>query len=232
MEFSDVIKKRRSVRKYSDKKVPEQVITKALRDALLAPNSSNLQPWEFYWVKNPERKAKLVEACFNQLAAKTAPELVVVVSRLDTWNRNRKLIIEQLKQVGARKSNIEYYSKLIPFIYTNDPLNILGFLKGVLTSIIGLFKATPRVGTSRSGLFEVATKTTALACENFMLSVVDQGYSCCPMEGFDECRVKQILSLPRRNSHIVMVISVGEAATDGIWGEQTRLPEKLFLFEA
>jgi hypothetical protein len=28
-----------------------------------------------------------------------------------------------------------------------------------------------------------------------------------------------------------MVISVGEAAADGIWGEQTRLPENLFLFE-
>jgi nitroreductase len=232
MEFSDVIKNRRSVRKYTEKKVPENIINKALRDALLAPNSSNLQPWEFYWVKNPERKAKLVEACLNQLAAKTAQELIVVVSRLDTWNRNRKLIIEQLKHAGARPSNLEYYTKIIPFIYTNDPFNILGTLRTFLSTIVGLFKPVPRVGTSRSAFLEVASKTTALACENFMLSIVNQGYACCPMEGFDSCRIKNILDLPYFNSHVVMVISVGEAAEDGIWGEQLRLPENLFLFES
>lgn len=232
MDFTEVIKKRRSVRKYTDKKVPETVIEKALKDALLAPNSSNLQPWEFYWVQNPERKALLVSACLNQLAAKTAQELVVVVSRLDTWDRNRKLIIEQLKKANARPSNLQYYEKLIPFVYSNDPFNIFGLFKKVLTTIIGFFRPTPRMGTSRSNLFEVATKTTALACENFMLSIVDQGFSCCPMEGFDECRVKKILNLPRFNSHVVMVISVGEAAHDGIWGEQARLPETLFLFKA
>jgi nitroreductase len=231
MEFSEVLKKRRSVRKYTDKKVPEIVIKTALQEALLAPNSSNLQPWEFYWVRSPECKAQLVEACLGQLAAKTSQELVVAVSRMDTWNRNRKLIIEQLKKAGARKSNIDYYTKLIPTVYTVGPFNILGYAKGFLTTLVGLFKATPRMGTSRSGLFEVATKTTALACENFMLSIVNQGFACCPMEGFDEWRVKKLLKIPCCDSHVVMVISVGEAATDGIWGEQTRLPENLFLFE-
>jgi nitroreductase len=231
MEFSEVIKKRRSVRKYTDKKVPEAVIRKALNDALLAPNSSNLQPWEFYWVRTPEFKTQLVEACLGQLAAKTSGELIVAVSRMDTWDRNRKLIIKKLDQDKARKSNVDYYKKLIPVIFTLGPLNVFGMLKAILISLLGLFKVVPRSGFSKASLFEVVTKTTALACENFMLSIVDQGFSCCPMEGFDECRVKKLLKLPYGNSHVVMVISVGEASGDGIWGEQMRLPEKLFLFE-
>jgi nitroreductase len=229
VEFSDVIKKRRSVRKYSDKKVPEDVINKALKDALLAPNSSNLQHWEFYWVKSLDKKNKLIEACLNQSAAKTAQELIVVVSRIDTWRRNSKLIIEQLKKADIGNSN--YYSRLIPFIYTVDLFNILGFLKAILINLVGIFRPIPRAGFSRASLFEVATKSTALACENFMLSIVDQGYSCCPMEGFDEYRVKRLLKLPKLSSHIVMVISVGDAAQEGIWSAQIRLDENLFLFK-
>ena len=42
MDFFDLVNKRRSVRKFSDEKVPEEVIDKSLKAALLAANSSNL----------------------------------------------------------------------------------------------------------------------------------------------------------------------------------------------
>jgi len=57
---------------------------------LMAANSSNLQPWEFYWVQNPEKKAALVKACLDQPAAKTAQELIVAVARFDTWKQTTK----------------------------------------------------------------------------------------------------------------------------------------------
>ena len=57
MDFFEIVKKRRSVRKFTDTTVPDEVINKSLEAALLAANSSNLQPWEFYWVKN-KQKAK------------------------------------------------------------------------------------------------------------------------------------------------------------------------------
>ena len=59
MDFFELVNKRRSVRKFKDEKVPKEVITKSLDAALLAPNSSNLQPWEFYWVRTAEKKKKL-----------------------------------------------------------------------------------------------------------------------------------------------------------------------------
>ena len=72
MDFFDLIDKRRSVRKFSNESIPEEVITKALEAAVLAANSSNLQPWEFYWVKSRNKKDDLIKACFSQNAAKTA----------------------------------------------------------------------------------------------------------------------------------------------------------------
>ena len=58
--------------------------------ALLAPNSSNLQPWEFYWVRSPEKKQNLVSYCLGQPAAATAQELVVAVARPDYWKINQE----------------------------------------------------------------------------------------------------------------------------------------------
>ena len=60
MDFFDLVEKRRSIRKFSNKRIPEEVIIKALKAGLLAANSSNLQPWEFYWVKNRKNKAHLI----------------------------------------------------------------------------------------------------------------------------------------------------------------------------
>ena len=56
MDFFDLVNKRRSVRKFSNEKVPKEVILKSLKAALLAANSSNLQPWEFYWVRDNNKK--------------------------------------------------------------------------------------------------------------------------------------------------------------------------------
>ena len=70
------MKKRRSVRKFNDSEVPQDVMRKCLKASLLAPNSSNLQPWEFYWARSLEKKKeRLVEACFSQNTAKTAKDL-------------------------------------------------------------------------------------------------------------------------------------------------------------
>ena len=143
MDFFEAVNKRRSVRKFTNTEVPEAVMRKCLKTSVLAPNSSNLQPWEFYWVKNKAKKNELVEACFSQNAAKTAQELVVAVSRIDTWKRNRDLIINEYKSNGKLIPVIEkYYNKLVPLQYYYDPFGISTIFKKIILfffSIIGLF---------------------------------------------------------------------------------------------
>jgi hypothetical protein len=55
--FKKVVESRRSVRKFTDKKIPAEVLDDCLDLALLAPNSSNLQPWTFMWCKIQARKS-------------------------------------------------------------------------------------------------------------------------------------------------------------------------------
>ena len=57
--FTELVANRRSCRLYTDEKIPEEIMNKCLDLALLAPNSSNMQPWEFYWVRSKEKREKL-----------------------------------------------------------------------------------------------------------------------------------------------------------------------------
>ena len=94
--------------------------------------------------------------------------------------------------------------------------------------VAGFFRPIVRGPRFRSELFQVVTKTTALACENFMLAITAQGYGSCPMEGFDEKHVKKLLGLGSK-AHVVMIISVGDISPDGIFGPQHRVPTDLVV---
>jgi nitroreductase len=55
-EFYADMRRRRTVREFSDRPVPLEVIKDCLRTAGTAPNGANLQPWHFVVVSDPEIK--------------------------------------------------------------------------------------------------------------------------------------------------------------------------------
>jgi len=61
MDISALIRERRSIRKYHDREVPQEVLAKILEDALWAPSALNRQNWQIVAVRG-EQKEKLVEA--------------------------------------------------------------------------------------------------------------------------------------------------------------------------
>jgi nitroreductase len=59
LEFYQHIKRRRTVRDYSDKPVPRDIIENAIRAAGTAPSGANMQPWHFVAVSNAEIKSRI-----------------------------------------------------------------------------------------------------------------------------------------------------------------------------
>ena len=57
--FYEEVRRRRTVREFSDRPVPREVIEHCLRAAGTAPNGANLQPWHFVVVGDPEIKRKI-----------------------------------------------------------------------------------------------------------------------------------------------------------------------------
>ncbi len=58
--YSD-LRRRRTVREFSDRPVPREVIQDCLRAAGTAPNGANMQPWHFVVVSDPALKRKIRE---------------------------------------------------------------------------------------------------------------------------------------------------------------------------
>ena len=229
-EFDKIVRTRRSVRRYKKTDINDDDVKDSIRHASLAPNSSNLQLWEFYHVTSEKLMNKISEACFNQPAARTANQFVVIVTRKDLWNKRRIFNINTIKNKTLNASDkslknrdlaLKYYKYLIPTIY-REFFGLLGYIRYINAMIIGLFRPIYRQVTN-SDMRVVAHKSSALAAQNFMLSMTSKGYDTCPMEGFDSLRVKRILSLPY-SSEINMVISCGIRDDNGVYGKQIRVP--------
>lgn len=233
---SEAIAYRRSVRVFREEPIDTESVRLCLKNAALAPTSSNLQLWEFIHITSEELLSGLTTCCMGQNAARTARQMVVILSRRDMWRSraadNMAFAKEQYRhKTGERwerreKRSLNYYGKLMPFLYT-EFLGILGLLKLVIAFVIGLFRPMYRQ-VRRSDLRIVAHKSAALAAENFMISMAAIGYDTCPMEGFDSLRIKRLLHLPA-SAEITMVIACGLRDEKGVYGPRFRIPfEKVY----
>jgi nitroreductase len=228
---TEAIEYRRSVRIFKKEGIDSDKVKKCIMNATLAPNSSNLQTWEFYHVTNKTVLNSITKACFNQNAAKTANQIVVFVVRKDLWRKRAKENIDFLnsvfdKKMGKnteknRKLALKYYKVAIPIMYTSF-FGILGFLRYIFFQIIGIFRPIFRE-VRLSDIRIVSHKSTALAAQNFMISMTEIGYDTCPMEGSDTSRIKKILNLPS-SAEINMVIGCGIRDEKGIYTERYRIP--------
>lgn len=77
MSILNIIRDRRSIRKYKPDTILEDVFTRVMEAARLAPSGKNLQPWKFIIVTDPELKDKLAEASRRQLFIAQAPMIIV-----------------------------------------------------------------------------------------------------------------------------------------------------------
>ena len=223
--FYAAVESRRTVRNFLPDPVPQEVLDRALDAARLAPSSSNLQPWEFVIIRDPKVRQAANAACLNQMPAKIAPVLIALVTRRDTWRRNRDEILRIFEARGPlRRSQATYYRRILPLVYITGPFGVLGPLKRVFSRIASLFKPTPNL-MSRTDIRVMAHKSTALAAATFMLAMRAEGYDTCPMEGFDPWRAKALLGLPR-GAEVNMFLAVGKRSEKGVWWDRVLMPRE------
>ena len=207
--FEEIVQKRMSYRAFdAENPIPNEVVKRSLERAILSPNSSNMQLWEFYIIKKEESLKQAAEICYNQPGAASASQLVVFVARPDLWKKRQANNIEQLdkkfenRDAPGAKGAYAYYEKMVESFYNEGVINT-----------------------------EVVThKSVALAAQTFMLSITAEGFDSLPMEGFNEKKMKEFLKLPKE-AHISMAIAVGKGKAEGLYGKRFRIPYKEVVFE-
>lgn len=78
MNTLEVIMNRRTIRKFKDKPIPEEIVYKIIEAGQRAPTACSLQTYSIIWVKDEEKRKKIFEACGKQPFILEAPVTLVI----------------------------------------------------------------------------------------------------------------------------------------------------------
>ena len=78
MDLTDAIAKRRSVRTYKKRDLPQGVVEQLLESARQAPSAGNVQPWEFVVASTQKTNMAISHAAFEQENLQEASIIIVV----------------------------------------------------------------------------------------------------------------------------------------------------------
>lgn len=168
MEVMETIRKRRSIRRYEDRPVPQEIIDELLEAARLAPSASNLQTWRFKVVTDEKTRRALREAAFNQRFVETAPVVIVACADFEAFGDRAKRSMELLRTRAVKPS---------------------------LSMLIRTLRSERAADIEERNLTNVLINVS-IAVEHMVLAATSLGLGTCWVRAFLPDRVAEILSLP------------------------------------
>lgn len=199
-DFFEVARERSSVRVYDPNyQMPEADIREILEVAILAPSSSNLQPWRFMVIQDPQAKQELLPIANNQQQVVDASVVIAVLADVEAY-KNAERIYSGLVEKGVMSEEIKD-------AYVNT------IVKGY-----GSFPAEKAL--------KVAMIDGGLVSMQLMLAAKAKGYDTVPMGGYDEDKFVKAFDVPH-NLKPVMLIALGKGAKAGFGKNRLPLDEVL-----
>ncbi len=124
MDVLEAIKTRRSVRSYSSRPIPADVLERMRQALRYAPSACNFQPWQFIFVTDAELRRKVAQAAHDQLFMAEAPVTVVGCGLPD----------QAYKGMGGRGNSTD-----VDVAIALDHLTLAAVAEGLGTCWIGAF---------------------------------------------------------------------------------------------
>lgn len=113
MEYDDLlnlVKKRRSIRRFKPDPIPEEHIEKIIDVARWAPSGFNMQPWEFHVIKKPELKKKIVD-----LIGDIRPLTMSMEKSREKW------MGKPWRMTGLTEKKLDYTTAPVYILLLGDP---------------------------------------------------------------------------------------------------------------
>jgi nitroreductase len=193
--LTSVIHERHSVRKYDPNfKISKNEIKDILNEAILAPSSSNMQPWKFIVFQNEEVKKDLRVIANNQEQVETSSAVIAVLGDKEMYKNAEKVFRSSFE---AGLVDEEMMGRMIE-----------GTTK--------MYSSAPE--ESRAN---IATFDAGLISMQLMLIAKAKGYDTVPMGGFNKQKFIERFEISDRYFPVVL-IALGKAAAPA--RKTTRLP--------
>jgi len=139
-EFFEILSRRRTVREYSDRDVPLELIEKAIATAGTAPSGANMQPWRFVVVRDPAIKRKIREAAEKEeresYHGRMSEKWLRRLAPLGTDENKPFLEIAPYLIVVFRITSVEENGETEPTYYSQESVGIaVGLLLAALHNV-------------------------------------------------------------------------------------------------
>jgi nitroreductase len=207
--FCAVNEGRRAIREFDGTAVADEDVRAVLEQALLAPSSGNLQPYQVHWIRDAATRVQVASACRGQRAAASAPVLLVVTAGVPTAQATAAAHLAHLDACATLDDRARQYHRaqvttFIRFMRWGtsclwSPLHAAICTMWPGLSVIPIGAAAARHWAARSAVY---------AAQTILLAASARGLDSCPMEGFDGRRLARVLGLSR-STVIPVVIAIG-----------------------
>lgn len=201
MEFYEAVKRRRTVREFADKAVPDEAVRRALAAGLRAPSNAHLKSWQFILLRDREKRTRAVIEGLKARDMKDGEEIERFVARFDE---------AELKKVYRRSLPLQQSMML-------DAPEVL----------LVCYKMKP-LSECRT-LFELNPLASAWMCvENIMLALAAEGLFGCTYTPYESAGLKEFLGVPA-GYEIAAVIPFGFPRDPVEEGESENLEVRLHV---
>ena len=148
MDIFEVIRTRRSVRKYKPEPIPQEKMKMILEAAQLAPSAGNRQPWRFVMVHNADKKKEIAKVAKNQTFLADAAVIIAAVGDPEISERwHDKDVMIAVEHMVLAASSLGYGSCWIGAFDENEVKKLLKIpkkLKLVALLPVGVPNETPQ----------------------------------------------------------------------------------------
>lgn len=179
LSVAEALSRRRAHRHFTSEPLPEGVLDDILRLASLAPSGYNLQPWRFIVVSEPGSKQKLWEVSYKQDKIKEAPATIICLGETKGWSKTLEEMLEEGRRLGVYND-----------AYSDHVRQTVG-------SVVDGWGGSLWV-----------TRQVMIAVTSLMLAAESLGVQSCPMEGFQEAKVKEAFGIPE-DVRVVCLVGLG-----------------------
>jgi len=171
------------------RKIPAETWSALEQSLILTPSSYGLQPWKFVVVTDPDLKAKLRPASWNQAQVEDCSHHLVFLAKENISEADLDHFLARTAEVrGQTVESLEGFK---------------GYMMGDLVK-----------GSRSTAIGEWAARQVYIALGSFMTSAALLGVDTCPMEGLQPAKYDEILGLAGTGYRTIVACPAGYRAAE------------------
>lgn len=208
MNYLEALRRRYSVKKFNPESIiPQEILLNILEAGKLAASSQGLQPYKIFVIESKEMKEKLIPAFYNPSQISTCSHLIVLISKKSMEENYLDGYFNHISEVREHPvENLDLFRKSITKHFSRQ---------------------------EHDDILNWAEKQSYIVLANLMYAAAIENVDTCPMEGFRQDLIEEILDIDTEKQKVTVTLALGYRSEEDQFQhmKKVRKPnDKLFKF--